>query len=414
MDGQHASSFFAIPIELRRAVYAHLLSTAGQHIQYITGDDGIHHFRLTPCIVSAKWDEEELDGTERNPDKLYWVWGPIYKRRLSSSWGPHWMCEELAFNLPVCEHAHWKGSSTQEAGDIAPASLRGFASALRVCKRMYMELVEEATTGTDFHVTDLRTLKAMLDHRAPAPAPYSFEGSICPCISKLSITLSLPLAFFQAIEAVVYRASPDWEIASTSDIEDNSVGTWLHLHSRLLIQLPKLRKLRVWLDHNNDSYWSVVDERAILAPMEALRTSNPSLELVCVLPKLHPRIEDRQRHYLSVDVDEEEESPSRLVVHRFMRQRYRVVEDRDTGDKTVTIVPDFPVLYKHPLFDGRPLLDVEDYERALWRSGLDVRQHFMWLRPLSTDSPEFTSSGTEHEVNDQSPASYTYRIFSSN
>jgi hypothetical protein len=218
----------------------------------------------------------------------------------------------------------------------------------------------------------------MVDHRVPAPAPYSFEGSICPRISKLSITLSLPLAFFQAIEAA-YRASPDREIGSSAGIEDDSVGTWLHLHSRLLIQLPKLRKLRVWLDHNVDRYWSVVDERAILGPMEVLRTSNPALELVCVLPNPHPRIEDRQRHYLPVDVDEEEESSSHLVVHRVLRQRYRVVEDRDTGDKTITLVSDFPVLFKHRLFEKWPLADVENYERALWRTGLDVRQEFARL-----------------------------------
>lgn len=131
-DSQHASSFFAFPIELRRAVYAELFDLAGQHIQYIVGGDGVHRFRLTPCTAPTRSDEEERDGSERNPEKtLPFASGPIYQRRLLSSWGPHWMCEELAFHLQDGE------GSTQAADEIGSASSgRGFYSALRVCKRM--------------------------------------------------------------------------------------------------------------------------------------------------------------------------------------------------------------------------------------------------------------------------------------
>lgn len=135
VDSQYVSSFFTIPIELRRAVYAYLFDPAGHHIQYVVGGDGVRHFRLTTCTAPTKSGEEERGheryGRERNPDgQLFYPGGPIYKRRLLSSWGPHWMCEELACHFRDGE------VSTQEAGDIEPASSLDVSSAWRVCKRM--------------------------------------------------------------------------------------------------------------------------------------------------------------------------------------------------------------------------------------------------------------------------------------
>lgn len=186
--------------------------------------------------------------------------------------------------------------------------------------------------------------------------------------------MSLPLAFFQAIEAASL-ASQAQDRALSSHPEDDDVGTWSHLPSRLLIQLPQLRHLHVWLDHNGRDYWSVVHERAILAPMEALKTSNPGLELVCVLPKVHPRIEDRQRHYLPGG-EEEESSSSRLEIHRVLRQRYRVLYSANTGDMRVTWMQDFPHIVGNPVFDDMSLAEKEEFEGRMWRAGLDVQAQF--------------------------------------
>jgi hypothetical protein len=204
------------------------------------------------------------------------------------------------------------------------------------------------------------------------PVPFSFEGSICPYISRLSITLSLPLPFFQAIAA---SPSSDQDRAP-SNLEDD-LSTWSHIASRLLIQLPRLRKLHIWLDHNGKEYWSVVNERAILAPIEALKTSNPGLKLVCVLPKVHPRIEDRQRHYLGDEdnTGNSEESSSRLEIHRILRQRYRVVE-RSTGYKYVIYAQDFPHILDNPLCDCMSLAEKEEFEGTMWRAGENVDQFF--------------------------------------
>ena len=188
--------------------------------------------------------------------------------------------------------------------------------------------------------------------------------------------MSLPLGFFQAIEAASLP-SQDQDRASSSSSskqEDNDdVRTWSHLlPSRLLVQLPQLRKLQVWLDHNGKDYWSVVNERVVLAPMEALKTINPELELVCALPKVHPKVEDRQRHYLPGDEEDESFSSSRLEFHRFLRQRYRVLEDAITGDQRIIYVTDFPHIVGNPNFDNWSLAEKESMESAMWRSGTDV------------------------------------------
>lgn len=201
-------------------------------------------------------------------------------------------------------------------------------------------MVEVVTTATDFHITDLRTLEAMLLHTEPSPARFSFEGSVCSRLASLSITLSQPLAFFQAIEAAS-STSQNGDSSNLGEQGDHDVTPWFYLPSRPLIQLPRLRKLHAWLDHNGRESWSVVNERAILAPIEALKTNNPRLEVVCVLPKVHSTFEDRQRHYVAEDT-EAESSAARVEVHRALRQVYRVVDSDQPGGGQVIVAEDIP------------------------------------------------------------------------
>jgi len=133
IHSQDASVFFSIPLELRRDIYGQLFDLeAGHHIQYMTEGKRPHHFRLTPCTAPIRLDDEERPGlgNERNPDQSAGsaVEGPIYMRRLLSSWGTHWMCEELAL--------YPSEGNSQDGGDMEPAPSRDISSTLRVCKRM--------------------------------------------------------------------------------------------------------------------------------------------------------------------------------------------------------------------------------------------------------------------------------------
>lgn len=236
-------------------------------------------------------------------------------------------------------------------------------------------------TTTDFHVTDMRTLGALLAETELSPPPFSFEGSICPRITGLSIVLSQPLAFFRAIETIS-TPSYDHQDGPPPDLQYvGDVRVWPDLPSRLLVQLRGLGRLHIWLDHNGKENWSVVNERAILAPVEALTTRSPEFQMVFILPKAHPWIEDPQRHYLSGH-EGGEGSSSRLQVRRFLRQRYRIEDDR------VIYVRDFPHSYgKVSLGDMSPA-ERERLEAEGWRAGVDVNKQMTlergrkWLRRL--------------------------------
>lgn len=132
VDNQDASPLFNIPLELRRAIYAHLVDVSAQHIHSVAASDGSSRLRFTPCIAPGASDQDELDGSERCPDprvpgERYPIVSQIFRRRLLSSWGPHWMCEELALHPRDCG---------QDVLQAAVSVSSHYLSHLRVCKRM--------------------------------------------------------------------------------------------------------------------------------------------------------------------------------------------------------------------------------------------------------------------------------------
>lgn len=96
MDPQAKSQFFSFPAEIRDAIYAYLVPNA------------VHVFmRECNAVISTCLEPNigaDLSGWERKPDPRLddrsdadAVWG----RRLRSSWGPHWRCEEVAQTTTV-------------------------------------------------------------------------------------------------------------------------------------------------------------------------------------------------------------------------------------------------------------------------------------------------------------------------
>lgn len=125
INNQEASGFFTLPAEPRHAVYEQLfMNLAGQHVNYLADENGTHRFKLTPCTAPVISDNRY--GKERCIPQ-YVSAHDIYRRRLKSTWGPHWSCEELANRWRVypedSDHVWWMQA-------------RDFCSALRVCKRL--------------------------------------------------------------------------------------------------------------------------------------------------------------------------------------------------------------------------------------------------------------------------------------
>lgn len=255
------------------------------------------------------------------------------------------------------------------------------AGALRL-----LEVVDHVAAMTDFHIADLQTLRLFVEDSGPPRTLFSLEALDHSRITKLSITLSQHLKFFNSISKACRKSKEDegHESTPSSNSGDSpkcnsgDIDFWVRLPSTLPTHLPSLRKLHVWLDHNDGPYWSSVNERSILTPMEALKTANPQLELVCVLPRVHPRVESSQRHYLPGDAEQQGPDPlqDKLEIHRILRQRYRVFRDicstTSTENGRVQYVEDFPHLHGLTLFSGMSRAEREQFEADGWRRGVNV------------------------------------------
>jgi hypothetical protein len=90
-DTPPQSPLLALPLELRQAIYAHLLPH-GIHLTLLNEQP-----HLSTCVQPdpnhGQWGQERCDAASimrphSDPD-------PVWARRLQSTWGPHWECEEM-------------------------------------------------------------------------------------------------------------------------------------------------------------------------------------------------------------------------------------------------------------------------------------------------------------------------------
>ncbi|KAK8023891.1 hypothetical protein PG993_011957 [Apiospora rasikravindrae] len=246
-DLQSASSLFHVPIEIRRAIYADLVDTASIHITL--SPQG--RVRLTRCL-DPDLGAGHLGDERRPPRSDDGSCIQTYCRRLASTWGPHWGCEEIALANGEDEERTDDGSQTGSRDSF-----------LTTCKRLYFEVGDWMREQVRFQITDLATAKSLFKFPPSSSASIAdtdvgFRHSVLPFLAKLGITMNLPLLFFQAL------STPD-----TAPLDDNA-RIWLALPRYLEANLPSLRVLRIWLDHSDKAYWSAVNERAVLRPFEPL------------------------------------------------------------------------------------------------------------------------------------------------
>jgi hypothetical protein len=93
VDLQLGSGLFLAPIEIRRAIYVYLIPN-GVHVFFRQGK--IH---LSVCVEpSPAGDHDGSDRKTTGSDRQTlddWFSDTMWARRLQSSWGPHWKCEEV-------------------------------------------------------------------------------------------------------------------------------------------------------------------------------------------------------------------------------------------------------------------------------------------------------------------------------
>ncbi len=260
-----------------------------------------------------------------------------------------------------------------------------------------MHFLDFMIHAATFHITDLETLQhfAQTDPDSGSMlSPSDFLDVVGPFLRKLSITLRLPLSFFEAVSNMISRNSRDTQIQGlsiptdyASDIpECGQSAMWMGVWPSLAGQLKQLQSLHIWLDHDAPSSWSFVDERAVLAAVTEFMSSDkiPTLEDVSVnLPTLNPRHEKPERHFTEKGLQ-----PSvYITLHRRFRQMFHCKETIPGHIEVVSKV-DFPIMYElvgSPEWcDGERSLtreEVENFERGMWERGEDVEGFIMSIGP---------------------------------
>jgi hypothetical protein len=126
------------------------------------------------------------------------------------------------------------------------------------------------------------------------PLASSFLSS---AIKRLHITLRLSLDECKEIERLT--AGPHYDVSpvdSPSSPTQSRMTAWLQV-CPAIAQLDVLRELQIWIDHDESTSWTLVNERAILRPLEPL-LEIADLNMSISLPKLNPLWENPYRHYI--------------------------------------------------------------------------------------------------------------------
>jgi hypothetical protein len=256
------------------------------------------------------------------------------------------------------------------------------------------------------HVTDLATLERIVEKKTTlakkAPERKALKSSskkaAPPSSCTRNVYLEANISRIQSLSIVLWLPLTKHKSGRrTAAISPAALRSWTQLCPAILA-LTNTRRLRIWIDHDGYESWTVVNERAILAPLSN-RSDNSGVEITVNLPKLHPKYETPKRHFTPACA-----SPS-FVVERRLRQRKHAVP-RGDGTLTVQYKADFPILYDNSDISDddneETLEEVERRERWLWESGDNVEArvgmlsgrnryvYFQW----HTESEE-SSSGEE-------------------
>lgn len=222
------------------------------------------------------------------------------------------------------------------------------------------EFAERIVDTAAIQIHDLDTLRILVAdlecNRTESGQSYvsSLLGRVLLNVKDLSISLRLPLAAYEALGAT-----------TQSSVGPSLLSPWAGIE-----HFRRLRKLRIWLDHDEPCSWSMVNERAILSPLASLNTN---LNISIDLPKLHPKWERPDWHFTK-------DSPQLPVfIHRRYRQRYHVVECSD-GSLSILLKPDFPIFFELTGWD-MTMEEIEKYERTAWEAGQDPLQDLVDIEP---------------------------------
>ncbi|KAF5013274.1 hypothetical protein FDECE_703 [Fusarium decemcellulare] len=131
---QPKSLFFQLPFEIRQSILRELFRSAGvQHI-VLRGD----HYTHARCITDHVAPDELMEECAKHDSNCFV--DQVLRRRLESTWGNHWKCEEL-----------------HQAKESKQISNVPFLAVLLACRQMYTESRDLLYDTLIFVVHDLDT-----------------------------------------------------------------------------------------------------------------------------------------------------------------------------------------------------------------------------------------------------------------
>jgi hypothetical protein len=141
---------------------------------------------------------------------------------------------------------------------------------------------------TTICVADVEIFPHLKERSVSSLLPFEIFSSLLLRVTRLSLHTKLPLHLLQYLDTATEHTD-----ASSRDFN----SSWRQFGS-ITTLLPRLTRLKLWLDHDEPCDWTVIDERAIISPLNQL-FDNKNLEVSFLLPKLHPRFETQSRHFTS-------------------------------------------------------------------------------------------------------------------
>ncbi|KAH3950607.1 hypothetical protein HBH53_072160 [Parastagonospora nodorum] len=223
---QTNSRLLQAPYDIQRQIFNYLLP---RDVHVFMHEDIL---RISECVGCPEADEY-YSGLEREKDVGYDVWA----RRLKSTWGRHWKCEE-----------------TMREGK---ANIDMYVL-LTTCKKLNFDLRDHLSRTANFIVADLGTLEVLLR------SPESAMGQMFCGTHSLEIVLIISIDTFFATELQCMGETNHPHVLQEAAIREADI--WVRL-GLMLSRLPSLSRVKVWLDHDSEEYWWNINEPAILHPL---------------------------------------------------------------------------------------------------------------------------------------------------
>jgi hypothetical protein len=213
------------------------------------------------------------------------------------------------------------------------------------------------------HITDLATLEELLGG-VSEPTPGNQLASSMPRgsfarVRRLRLAFRLPLAVYKMIELQVNLGK---RIGDCLDHKPPA-AIWMDIWPAVS-KLKRLQSLEVYLDHDSEGSWTLVNETSILCPLLS-NVENSRFSTTISVPTLPLHEKGDAAEFISID------SLSTISVQRFVRQRFFTERRRD-GTFGIVYEDDANNMFHHPSPSADELARTAEMTMHLWLHGIDL------------------------------------------